>query len=120
MKATREQSRKLHILEQRADFVRINRQCKKISSHGLVLQALPNDLGQIRMGFTITKKTEKSAVRRNRIKRRLRAAAADILSAHAKDSFDYVLIGRPLTATRPYQTLCNDLKWCLEKVGCAQ
>jgi ribonuclease P protein component len=86
-------------------------------SHGVILQALPNDLGAIRAGFTVTKKTERSAVKRNRIKRRLRAVAADILPVYAAPSHDYVLIGRNLSATRPYETLIQDLRWCLKKLG---
>ena len=57
---------------------------------------------------------------RNRIKRRLRAAAADIIPAVAVPGYDYVLIGRPMSATRPYDALCADLKWCLGKLGCAK
>ena len=85
-------------------------------SHGLTLQAMPNDLGCIRVGFTVTKRTHKSAVKRNRIKRRLRAVAADILPLYAKDSCDYILVGRALSAIRPYETLQDDLKWCLRKM----
>lgn len=78
---------------------------------------MDNDLDKIRVGFTVTKRTEKSAVKRNRIKRRLRAVVADVMPDHAKQSCDYVLIGRSQTLTRPYETLCNDLKWCLKKTG---
>jgi ribonuclease P protein component len=107
-------------LKKRTDFLKINRQGKKCVSHGVILQALPNDLGYSRIGYTVTKKTDPSSVKRNRIKRRLRAAAAEILTMHAKESHDYVLIGRSQTASRPYVTLCNDLKWCLGKLGCAK
>ncbi len=98
----------------------MNQQGKKCVSHGVILQVMPNDLGVSRVGYTVTKKTEISAVRRNRIKRRLRAAAALVLPVHAKESCDYVLIGRSMSATRSYQTLCGDLKWCLEKLGYAK
>ena len=84
----------------------------------MVVQALPNELGTIRIGYTVTKKTESSSVKRNRIKRRLRAAAAAVLSEGVAPGHDYVLIGRPMSATRPYETLCGDLRWCLEKLGC--
>ncbi len=104
-------------LKNRADFVRINRTCKKWTAHGVVVQAAPNELGLVRVGYTVTKKTEASAVRRNRIKRRLRAAAAKILPLYAQGSMDYVLIGRPGSAARPYGALCSDIQWCLEKMG---
>lgn len=108
----------LTTLKNRADFMALNRRGRKWVSHGLVLQVLPNEQGILRVGYTVTKKTEASAVKRNRIKRRLRAAAAAVLPDFALDGHDYVLIGRHMSATRPYDTLCNDLKWCLEKLGC--
>ncbi len=107
----------IETIKKRADFVRMNASCTKWVSHGLILQAAPNELGQCRIGYTVSKRVDKSAVKRNRIKRRLRAVAADILPLHAKESCDYVLIGRVLSATRPYETLQKDLKWCLEKTG---
>lgn len=117
MFASKAQQKTLARLKNRADFLKIQSKGQKWVSHGLVVQIMPNDLGHRRVGFTVSKKVSTSAVKRNRIKRRLRAVAADILPAHAKDSCDYILVGRPLTATRPYETLQNDLKWCLEKTG---
>ncbi|HQX28301.1 MAG TPA: ribonuclease P protein component [Alphaproteobacteria bacterium] len=105
-------------LKNRADFVTLNRKARKWTAPGVVVQALPNELGTIRIGYTVTKKTESSSVKRNRIKRRLRAAAAAVLSEGVAPGHDYVLIGRPMSATRPYETLCGDLRWCLEKLGC--
>lgn len=110
---------KLETLKQRSDFVRLN-QARKWSAHGLVLQAAENNLDGLRVGFTVTKKTEPSAVKRNRIKRRLREAARAVLPVHARTSCDYVLIGKKSSATRPFAALCEDLKWCLEKTGYAK
>ena len=86
-------------------------------ARGVVVQALANDLGLVRVGYTVTKKTDKSAVKRNRIKRRLRAAAADVLPFEAEAGYDYVLIGRHQTALRPFADLVGDVRWCLEKLG---
>ena len=105
-------------LKNRADFVALNRKGRKWTAHGVVVQALANADGKMRVGYTVTKKTENSAVKRNRIKRRLRAAAAAVLTTDAVLGHDYVLIGRPMSATRPFETLCGDLRWCLEKLGC--
>jgi ribonuclease P protein component len=110
---------KLETLKNRTDFVRMNR-AKKWTAHGLVLQVSDNDKGVLRIGYTVTKKTESSAVKRNRIKRRLREAAKAVLPVHAKESCDYVLIGRSGSATRPFASLCEDLRWCLEKTGYAK
>lgn len=116
MRATKEQQKTLTPLKKRADFLKM-REGSKWVSHGLILQIRENGTGATRVGYTVSKKVHKSAVRRNRIKRRLRAAAADILPVFARPGTDYVLIGREQTAVRPYEALCNDLKWCLKKTG---
>lgn len=108
---------KLETLKNRADFLKMNIHGRKWVAQGVIVQAMPNDLGRIRVGYTVSKRTDKSAVKRNRIKRRLRAAAAEIINAHAKDSCDYVLIGRPSSATRTFIALTQDIKWCLDKMG---
>lgn len=117
MHATKDQLANLDRLIRRSDFLNIQKTGTKWVSHGLIIQIMDNDLDCMRVGFTVTKRTEKSAVKRNRIKRRLRAVVADTLPANAKKSCDYVLIGRSQTLTRPYSDLCNDLKWCLKKTG---
>ena len=103
-------------LKKRSEFLRVQKHGRKWVSYGLILQLCKNDgLGK-RVGFTVSKKVDTRAVKRNRIKRRLRAVVADVLSQHGADNTDYILIGRPLTAVRPYDQLCADLKWCLGKL----
>lgn len=117
--ATKDSIALLKMIKKRADFLNIQQSGKKWVSHGLILQFKENDLGdQIRIGFTVSKRVDKSAVKRNRIKRRLRAVASDILPLYAKAGMDYVLVGKSIGATRAYDDLCNDLKWCLKKTGC--
>ncbi|MCD8526446.1 MAG: ribonuclease P protein component [Alphaproteobacteria bacterium] len=110
----------LTTLKKRADFVAANQLNTKWVSQGLVIQIVPNDLGLKRVGYTVTKKTDKRAVVRNRIKRRLRAAAADVLPGKAKSGMDYILIGRASTETRDYKQLCKDITWCLGKLNCLE
>lgn len=116
MHASRAQLRTLERLKDRADFLKIQNKGQKWVSHGLVLQTLSCDSPQRRVGFTVSKKVDKSAVKRNRIKRRLRAVAAEVLPLYARASQDYVLVGRKGSIDRPYKALCNDLKWCLGKL----
>ncbi len=116
MRAARKDTKALSVLKKRSDFLHIQRHGKKWVSHGLILQFCPNESRGKRIGFTVSKKVDKRAVNRNRIKRRLRSVVADVLSEHGIENHDYVLIGRPLTAIRPYESLCQDLKWCLEKL----
>ncbi len=117
MKATKQELERLDRLLKRSDFLLLNAKGKKWVAKGMIVLALPNDLDKRRVGFTVTKKLEKTAVGRNRMKRRLRAAAADVLPGASKSGMDYVLIARSETATRCYADLQKDLSWCLEKMG---
>jgi len=107
-------------LKKRAEFLRVAAVRRKWATPGMVLQAArdpsPADAGLLRVGFTATKKTG-NAVARNRIKRRLRACADEILQSHAKEGWDYVLIGRKSTPDRDFLDLKRDLIKALGKVG---
>lgn len=124
MRARRSQICLLTSLKKRDDFLRARTEGRKWVSEGLILQAVARKVdapalpppAALRFGITVTKKTDKRAVVRNRIKRRLRAAAAESLPRAAR-THDYVLIGRTETLTRPYDRLCRDITWCLGKMG---
>lgn len=123
MHATKTQRARIFPLKKRADFLRVQSGGKKWVSKGLVLQVaqVPDSIKLsshkgLRCGFTVTKRTDKSAVNRNRMKRRLRSVAADVLSVYGKSGYDYILVGRPETLSKPYAVLCKDLTWCLRKL----
>lgn len=106
-------------LTRRAEFLRVASQGKKTPQAGLVLQALRReDGGPARLGFTVTKKVG-NAVVRNRTRRRLRAAAAEVLKAQPLTDVDLVLIGRDKTRSRRFSLLVNDLRQALAKLGVA-
>ena len=107
--------RQIERLRKRSEFLAAARGRKR-AERGLVLQALRrDDNNPFRVGFTVTRKVG-SAVERNRAKRRLRAAAAEILPLTAKAGYDYVLIGRQDTLTRLWPDLLSDLSIALSKV----
>lgn len=113
----RAKNKKLDRLKKRSDFLLVQKAAQKWVSKSLILQVADNDGRGRRVGFTVSKKISKSAVIRNRIKRRLRAASAEILPQQARDNTDYVLIGRADTATKPYQDILGDLAWCVRRLG---
>jgi ribonuclease P protein component len=89
---------------------------RKWAATGLILQARNRaDDAAPRIGFTVTRKVG-SAVIRNRARRRLRAAASEILPLLAKEGYDYVLVGRAGTLTRAWPDLLDDLRSALAKV----
>lgn len=117
MKATKQDLMTLDRLQKRSDFLRLNDGADKWVSKAFILLSKENELGKARFGITVTKKLDKRAVGRNRIKRRLRAVAADILPHNAKAGRDYIFIARADAASREYDDLKKDLKWCLGKLG---
>jgi ribonuclease P protein component len=70
----------------------------------------------MRVGYTVTKKIG-NAVIRNRIKRRFRALARDVLSVNGVPGADHVLIGRADGLTRDFSQLKADLAKALAKVS---
>ena len=110
-------------LRQRREFLDVARDGRKHAAPGLVLQAMkrPGDevsagTDAIRVGFTVTKKIG-NAVKRNRVRRRLRAAADRVVPVHGRDGYDLVLIGRAGTANREFPDLVRDLETAMRKLG---
>ncbi len=107
-------------LKTRADFLRVAACRRRAARPGLVLQAAPRPPGasaggKVRVGFTASRKVG-NAVVRNRAKRRLRAAAAEVLPRDGRPETDYVLIARAGTGEREYADLVADLAGALRQV----
>lgn len=69
----------------------------------------------MRVGFTVSRKVG-NAVERNRARRRLRAAVAQVLGDNARSGYDFVVIGRAATLTRPFSALVSDLRIALKRL----
>ena len=69
-----------------------------------------------RVGYTVTKKIG-GAVVRNRMKRRLRALARELLPERGVTGADHVLIGRAGGVERDFETLRAELGKALAKVA---
>lgn len=109
----------LHRLKKRWEFTRAATSGLKVVASSLVLEAYacaePEKTDSIGTGFTATRRLG-GAVQRNRVKRRLRAAAAEVLPQNGRAGYDYVLIGRHAACDCPYETLLKDLRYALRKI----
>jgi ribonuclease P protein component len=106
-------------IRKRDDFLRAQKAKNSIATAGLVLQAVPSKIAseaELRLGFTATTKVG-NAVRRNRIKRRLRAVAREVMCQCALPGQDYVIIGRFRAFDREFEGLVKDLKYALHNTG---
>ncbi len=107
----------VEVLRKRRDFLAAAR-AKRQSMPGFVLQARRRSdaAPEPRVGFTCSKKVG-NAVARNRAKRRLRAAARQVLPTHGRPGWDYVLIGRnTVTASVPFAQLTEDLVKAIARI----
>ena len=104
-------------LKKRADFLRAARGIRRVEG-AITLEtcATPEPEsadGRLRIGFTASKKIG-NAVIRNRAKRRLRAAASQLLPLLGRGGHDYVLVARGTTVARPFQALLSDITTALK------
>ena len=123
MTAQNNKKTKIGRLKKRSDFLWVQEQSRKNDqkwvSKTAILQIAPNtdkyDDG-VRYGLTVSKRVDKKAVNRNRIKRRLRAVLDDLLVDYADQGLDIVVIGRPLTLRAPLEEIDKDIRWCLKRL----
>jgi ribonuclease P protein component len=120
----------LRPLRTRRQFLAVKAARSKSVMPGLILQARRRPPAEdermepctngaqrdVRVGFTVSRKVG-NAVRRNRVKRRLRAVARSVLILAGRPGYDYVLIGRKGTVDREYADLLGDLETALERVS---
>lgn len=110
-------------LTRRAEFLAVAGARRKWAAAGLLVQARAHDERQhpapgqapVRVGLTASKKVG-GAVDRNRARRRLRAALAEVLADNAVPHHDYVLVARAETVRRPYAALKRDMEQALRKL----
>ena len=112
----------LERLKTRKQFLRVAARRTKWAAPGVVLQVAPQppeDRATVdapRYGLTVSRRVG-NAVVRNRARRRLRAAAEDVLARRAAPGIDYVLIGRRETPGRDFAALKEDLETGLSRLG---
>jgi ribonuclease P protein component len=99
---------------------RKNSAIKSWVTEAFILNILTKDTPEIGLAISASKKTAASAVLRNRMRRRLKSVAADILPAHISPGHDVMMIARAAAHTRDYETMKKDLLWALTKLGLAR
>ena len=104
------------IITKRADFLAANRG-KRYATPGFVLLVFDrkNEDRAIRLGITITRKVG-NAVVRNRMRRRFRELAREMLAANGKAGADHILIGRDGGIEHDFHELRADMMRALNKL----
>lgn len=107
-------------LKKRRDFLKVRDGGKYQARRSFVIQYLfhpDNPSGEIRVGFTATKRIG-NAVIRNRCKRRLRALVRNHLDKikQFNRSIDLVLIARYTTPDMDYAVMEKEFLDCLDKI----
>jgi len=108
-------------LKRRPEFLRVAATRRKWVASGLIVQIRPRPAGEAdtqgpRVGFTVSRKVG-NAVQRNRVRRRLKAAAREVMTEHAPPGTDFVIIGRKVSLTRSFPALVGDLTTALKKLA---
>jgi ribonuclease P protein component len=113
-RARPQEAQRLVTIKKRADFVAANAG-KRATTPGFILlvRNRQDSDGAMRVGFTVTKKIG-GAVVRNRMKRRFRALAREIIPAKGIAGADHVMIGRAKGIERDFGLLKLELAGALE------
>jgi ribonuclease P protein component len=91
-------------LKRRRDFLAAAKG-QKVARRTFILESQQReDSEPPRFGFTVSKRVAKSAVERNRIRRRLKEAVR-LEQRHARAGWDYVLVGRRAALDEPFTAL---------------
>jgi ribonuclease P protein component len=109
-------ARKPARLRKALDFQRVRQQGRSVGTSLLTLGWTANDLALCRCGYVVGKRVGKSAVARNRVKRRLREILRlQIKAGQVTPGYDLVLIARAGAAQATYQQLAADVTHLLRR-----
>jgi len=115
-RARSQEAQRLATIKKRADFLAANGGLRTTTPGFILLVRDRKDSDSaMRVGFTVTKKIG-GAVIRNRMKRRFRALAREIVPAKGFAGADHVMIGRAKGIEREFDLLRSELAKALDRL----
>jgi len=96
-------------LRKNSDFQRLYKTAKRFATPNLVLYYMPSSLDYSQIGFVVSKKVSKSAVRRNSLRRRASGIVEELYKDIKKPQKIIVLIRKDFTELKP-EELKNEIK----------
>jgi len=95
-------------LRKNSDFQRVRQQGRAVASRLLIVAWAPNDVSRVRVGFVVSKRIAKRAVRRNYIKRLLGEAIRPYLS-ELSGYWDVVITAKSPIVDVPLHDIAQDI-----------
>tara|TARA_B100001287_G_scaffold94974_1_gene79818 strand:+ start:559 stop:882 length:324 start_codon:yes stop_codon:yes gene_type:complete len=107
----------MEVLKKRNEFKLASSGKKFVTPSFILLQHNLEDKmhSNPKIGYTASKRIGTS-VRRNKAKRRMRSAIADVFIDYAKPDTNYVMIARKAILDYPFETLKSDLENLCKKI----
>jgi ribonuclease P protein component len=107
---------KINRIKKKKDFETIFKNSKSFRANLFIFRISENNLGINRFGFVVSKKVSKSAVVRNKVRRRL----SDIMRAESekmKMGIDLIIITFPGIDKKDFSEVKDSIESTLSKVG---
>jgi ribonuclease P protein component len=104
-------------LRKRRDFLKVQKG-RRVHTGLFSIQALPQEEAQAtRVGFTVSKRVSPLAVKRNRIRRRLKEAMRLEDHGVSATGLDFVIVARPDVLTARFARITSELTKALRKAA---
>jgi ribonuclease P protein component len=102
-------------LKKRRDFLRVQKG-RRVHTGLFSVQFLSQDTENAsRVGYTVSKRVSLSAVKRNRIRRRLKEAMRTMEHGLSATGTDFVIVAKLESLTAPFARITSDLTRALRK-----
>jgi ribonuclease P protein component len=107
-------------LKKRRDFLRVQKG-RRVHTGLFSVQALPQEAETVsRVGFTVSKRVSLSAVKRNRIRRRLKEAMRRVEYEVSAKGTDFVIVAKLESLTAPFARITSEMTRALRKAVLSQ